>query len=72
MNIKLYHADSENYSLKRVTEDQVRTICSDMINDQEMDTIGDEPIVKPTDDINLIIEAINNCSTSILLTIEER
>jgi hypothetical protein len=68
MNIILFHVDSGES--RRVTEQQVRTICSDMIANQEMDTIGDEPIVKPTDDINLIVEAINNCSSSVSLVIE--
>ena len=60
MKITLFHAASGES--KQITEQKVRTICADMIANEEIDTIGDDPIAKPEDDLAHIVEWINNCS----------
>jgi hypothetical protein len=68
MKITLFHAASGESN--QVTEQKVRTICADMIANEEMDTIGDDPIAKPEDDLAHVVEWINNCSSSIELKLD--
>lgn len=70
MKIILFHPASGES--KQVDEKEVRTICSDMIANQEMDTIGDDqPVASPEDDLYHIIKCINECSSSISLELQE-
>jgi hypothetical protein len=68
MKITLFHAASGER--KQVTEQKVRMICADMIANEEMDTIGNDPIAKPEDDLYHIVDWINNCSSSIELSLD--
>lgn len=68
MKITLYHVESGTEA--QITEQKVKMICADMILNDEMDTIGDDPIAKPEDDLAHIVDWINNCSKSVVLKVE--
>lgn len=70
MKIILFHvASGEN---RQITEKEVRMICSDMISNQEMDMIGNDPIAKPEDELEYIVECINSCSSRVSLRLDWR